>query len=45
MNLIDRFFFFFFSLQLTLFFILLMDAILVRERYNVTSSKVCIIAY
>lgn len=32
-------------LQLTLFPILLMDITLVRERYNVTSSKVHIIAY
>lgn len=32
-------------LQLTPFSILLMEATLVRERYNVTSSKVRIIAY
>lgn len=33
------------SLQVTLFPILIMDSTLVRVRYNVTSSKVCIIAY
>jgi len=38
-------FFSFSFLQLTPFSILLMDATLVRERYNVTSSKVHIIAY
>lgn len=41
----SSFFFSFFFLQLTLFSILLMDATLDRERYNVTSSKVRIIAY